>query len=186
MTQRALLVTGIIALAFAVAAALLVNYSPFDVAIDFIALALDAVAAGIAGRLILGGARVHRYYTLGVVLLSAIAAAILTSATTSYLISQVRLFGALSGNVSPTPSSTVITTGIIGLVVYVAAATVYGFAGTRQGMGIGSRIGLLLLLLAAVVPFANVLGLLGLTITALVRTTPGAATPTPAPPAASE
>ena len=67
---------------------------------------------------------------------------------------------------------------LIGIVAYLLAATVYGFAGTRQGVGVGARVGLLLLLLLAVLPVLNVLGLIGLTITAFTRTT--AAIPEPA------
>jgi hypothetical protein len=182
MTKRALLIAGIIGLIAAIVAALLINRAPFVLPIDFVALTLNGVAGGIAGRLILGEARVHRYYTLGVVLLSAIAAAILTSGSTSYLISQV----ALLSTPSRTPNGTVITTGIIGLIVYVVAATLYGFAGKRQGVGIGGRIGLLLLLLAAVIPVLNVLSLIGLMIVTIVRTKPDTATvATPAPPGAS-
>jgi hypothetical protein len=182
MTKRALLIAGIIGLVAAVAAALLINKAPFVVSIDFVALSLNVIAAGIAGRLVLGGARVHRYFTLGVVLLSAIAAALLTSATTSYLISQVPLLGP----VSPTPNGNVITAGIIGLIVYLVAAILYGFAGKRQGVGIGARIALLLLLLAAVIPVLNLLGLAGLTLASFVRGTRAPAPPaTPARPAAS-
>ena len=178
MTQRGLIVASIIGLAAAVAAALLLNRAALVQSIDLVVLALGILAAGIAGRVVLGPVRVHRYSALGVVLLSAIAAAILTSATTNYLINQAVSFG--RPNVVPT--GTVTTTAVIGLAVYVLAATVYGFAARRQGVRAGKRIGLLLLLLLAVFPVLDVLGLLGLAVSAFVRRT----TATPAPAAASE
>ncbi len=178
MTKRGLIVASIIGLVAASVAALLLNRAALVQSLDLLVLALNVVAAGIAGRVILGTVRVHRYFALGVVLLSAVAAVILTSATTNYLINQSVSFG----RANTVPTGTVIATAIAGFVVYLIAATVYGFAGARQGVGIGSRIGLLLLLLLAVIPVASVAGLLGLTITSFVRRTAA----TPAPPAASE
>jgi len=178
MTKRGLIVAGIIGLVAAAVASLLLPRAALVQSIDLVILALGVVAAGIAGRVALGSARVHRYFALGVVLFSAIAAAILASATTNYLISQTVSFG----RANPTPNATVITTAIIGLVVFLIAATVYGFACVRQGVGVRSRIGLLVLLLLATIPVLNVLGLIGLTITAFARTSAA----TPAPPAASE
>jgi hypothetical protein len=174
MTKRGLIVAGIIGLAAAITAGAVLNRAAAVQSIDLLVLGLDVIAAGIAGRLILGTARTHRYFALGTVLLSAIAAIILTSSTTNYLISQAVSFG----KPNPVPSAALVTTAIIGFVAYLLAATVYGFAGARQGVGVGSRVGLLLLLLLAVIPILNVLGLIGLTITAVART--GSATPAPA------
>lgn len=59
---------------------------------------------------------------------------------------------------------------IVGAVLYLAAATLYGFAGTAQGVPVGARTGLLVLLLLAMVPVANIPGLVGLTIVTYART----------------
>ncbi|MDQ1547610.1 MAG: hypothetical protein QOH69_2514 [Actinomycetota bacterium] len=177
MTKRGLIVASILGLVAAIIAALLLSRAAAFQSIDLLVLAFDILAAGLAGRVILGPVRVHRYFALGVVVLSAVAAAIFTSATTNDLIGLNVSFGA--PNYAPT--APVLTAAIVAFVVYLLAATVYGFASSRQGVGIGARIGLLLLLLLAVLPLLNVLGLIGFTITTLAR--PAA---TPAPAAASE
>jgi hypothetical protein len=177
MTKRGLIVASAIGLTAAVVSTLLLTRTAQFQPIDLVVLGLDIVAAGIAGRVILGRVQVHRYFSLGTAVLSAAAALILTSATTNYLIHLDVAFG----RVNYSPTTTIVVTAIIGLVVYLIAAVVYGFAGSRQGIPVGSRIGLLLLLLLAVIPALNVLGLIGLTISAIVR---GA--PTPTLPAASE
>jgi hypothetical protein len=167
------MIAAILGLVAAIVAALLLSRA----AIDLLVLGLDILAAGLAGRVILGTVRVHRYFTLGVVVLSAVAAAIFTSAVTNYLIEIDVKFGLPDY----TPTGPVLTTAIVAFVAYLLAATLYGFAGTRQGVGIGARIGLLLMLLLAVLPVLNVLGLIGFTITTLVRRPI-----TPVPAAASE
>jgi hypothetical protein len=176
MTKRGLIVASIIGLVAAVVSLLLLNRAAVSQTIDLLVIGLDIIAAAIAGRVILGRPRVHRYFALGMVVLSGIAAALLTAAGSNYLIHTAILFG----RVDYKPTGATILEGILGIVVYLIAATVYGFAGNRQGVKVGSRVGLLLLLLLAVVPALNVLGLIGITITAFVR---GVATP--APPAAS-
>jgi hypothetical protein len=178
MTKRSLIVASFIGLAAAIVSASILNRAAGLQTIDLLVLGLNIVAAGIAGRVILGQPRVHRYFALGTVLLSAIAAAILTTALTNYLINIDIAFGP----VNYAPTTTILVTALIGFVVYLLAATVYVITGSRQRIGIGSRVGLLVLLLLAVVPLLNVLGLIGFTITAFVRGT----AVTPAPPAASE
>jgi hypothetical protein len=177
MTKRGLIVASFIGLAAAIVSAALLTRAAASQPIDLTVLVLDILAAGIAGRVVLGPVRVHRYFSLGLVVLPAAAATILTSATTNYLIGLDISFG--RANYAPTGTAT--ATAIIGFVVYLVAATVYGFAGTRQGVGVGSRIGLLLLLLLAVLPALNVLGLVGIAITAFVRRAA-----TPVRPAVSE
>jgi hypothetical protein len=177
MTKRGLIVASILGLVAAIVSALLLSRAAGFQSIDVLVLGLDILAAGLAGRVILGTVHVHRYFTLGVVVLSAVAAAIFTSAVTNYLIEIDVKFGLPDY----TPTAPVLTTAIVAFVVYLLAATLYGFAGTRQGVRIGARIGLLLMLLLAVLPALNVLGLIGFTITNFVR--PAA---TPAPAAASE
>jgi hypothetical protein len=180
MTKRGLIIASIVGLVAAVVSVLLLNRAAAFEIIDLVYIGLDIVAAAIAGRVILGRPRVHRYFALGMVVLSGIAAALLTAAGSNYLIHTAIAIGRIDYK----PTGNTIVEGIAGIVVYLIAATVYGFAGTRQGVKVGGRVGLLLLLLLAVIPALNVLGLIGVTITAFVR---GAASPTttPAPPAAS-
>jgi hypothetical protein len=180
MTKRGLIVASIIGLVAAIVALLLLNRAAAFQIIDFLFIGLDLIAAGIAGRVILGQPRVHRYFALGIVVLSAISAAIFTAAGSNYLIHT-----AISlGHIDYSLPSVVIVEIVIGFIVYLIAATIYGFAGTRQAVPVGSRVGLLLLLLLSVIPAVNVLGLIGITITAFARRAAIAATPTP--PAASD
>jgi hypothetical protein len=165
MTKRANIVVSIIGFAATVVAAVLLNRAASVESIDLVILGLNVVAAGIAGRMIIGRVRVHRYFALGMVVLFAVAAAILTSSATNYLISQDVSFG----KADPVPNPSVVTAAVIGFVVYLLAATVYGFAGVRQMIGVGSRIGFLLLLLLAVLPLLNVLGLIGFTVLEFTR-----------------
>jgi hypothetical protein len=165
MTKRGLIVATIIGLAFAVAAAVVIDRAALQQSIDLIVLVLDVLAGGIAGRAILGVRRVHRYFALGLVVLSGASALISTSAVTNYLINQSVTFG----RPAPTPDGRVVVTVIIAFVVYLVAATIYGFAAAKQGVRGGARIGLLLLLLLAVIPALNVLGLLGFVIASAVR-----------------
>jgi hypothetical protein len=74
MTKRALLIASFIGLAFAAAATVLLAASTLTPAIDSGVLVLDVVAAGIAGRVILGRRRPFRYLTLGIVVCSGIGA----------------------------------------------------------------------------------------------------------------
>jgi hypothetical protein len=177
MTKRSLIIASIIGFVAAVVSALLISKAAANQSIDLLVLGLDVLAAGIAGRIILGGVRVHRYFSLGTVLFSAAAALILTTAVSNYLIHIDVSFG----HAEYAPTSGILIQAMVGFIVYLVAATIYGFAGTRQGVPVGTRVGLLLLLLLAVIPVLNVLGLIGFTIAAFVR-----GGPTPAPPAVSE
>jgi hypothetical protein len=180
MTRRAIIIASFIGLACAIVETGLIpgTLQVTDTALLSILVAvLTVAAAAIAGRTILGTTSVHRYYRLGVPLLSAISGLAFESAVTNWLIARQVSFGP-----APTaPSAVVVLALVIGALAYLGAATVYGFAGTRQGITIGSRIGLLLLLLLAVLPGLNVLGLAGFVATAFVRKAP-----TPAPAGASE
>lgn len=179
MTKPGLIFASFLGLALAVTATILIRLTLLTDFNDSLVLALDVVSAGIAGRVILGRRRPFRYFTLGIVVFSAIAAGFLTSATTSFLLSQAVIIGKASGEAS----GPMITSAVTGLVLYLAAATLYGFAGARLGVPLAGRIGLLVLLLLAVIPGLNVVGTLGFGILAFIRR-PKAATPKPA--AASE
>ena len=153
--------------------------------VSLVAAILGLLTAAIAGRIILGAKSVHRYYRAGVPILAAIAGIAAESAYSNWLISQDVLFGHPPTTLRPA----VIVAIVIAAVAYLLAATVYGFAGTSQGVKVESRVRLLLLLLLAVVPIANILGLVGLVIVGFLRKQADAApaTPTtPAPAVASE
>jgi hypothetical protein len=83
------------------------------------------------------------------------------------------------GPSSPLTTPTQIIAAIVAFAPYLVAATLYGFAGHAQGVKVGERTGLLVLLMLSVIPVLNILGLIGFLITAFRRTA------TPAPPAAS-
>ena len=75
-------------------------------------------------------------------------------------------------------NSTAFWIGLIaGFVAYLVGATAYGFAGQRQGVKVGARTALVVLLLLAVIPILDVVGLLGILITAIVRRGTTSATP---------
>jgi hypothetical protein len=165
MKKPTLIVVSFLGLALAVLATVLIRTTRLTEANDTLVLALEVIAAGIAGRVILGRRRPYRFFTLGVVVFSAAAGGILTSAVTSYLLSNAVVFGKASYAVS----GGTLATAIAGGVLYLAAATVYGFAGTRLGVPVLVRIGLLLLLLLAVFPGLNIVGMLGFAILSFVR-----------------
>jgi hypothetical protein len=165
MKKPTLIVTSFLGLVLATVATVLIKTTLLTEANDSLVLLLQVVAAGIAGRVILGRRRPFRFFTLGIVVFSAVAAGLLTSAVTSYLLSQAVIIGKASGHIS----GATVATAIVGGVFYLAAATTYGFAGTKLGVPLGGRIGLLLLLLLAVVPGASVVGMVGFTILAFVR-----------------
>lgn len=130
-------------------------------------LVFGMIAAASAGRALLGRGVTTRVARLAVPLLAAISYALFSSAASSLLLSS-HLLDALGKGSEPVSSSFVVAV-IIGGVAYLAAATLYGFAGIAQGVPVCSRVGLLLVLLLAVIPVLNVLGLAGFLVTALVR-----------------
>jgi hypothetical protein len=165
MKKRTLIIASFLGLALAVVAAVLIKTTLLTDANDTVVLLLEVLAAGIAGRVILGRRRPFRFFTLGIVVFSAVAAGLLTSAFTTYLISQAVSFGKASGVID----GGTLVIAIVGGVLYLAAATVYGFAGARLGVPLFTRIGLLLLLLLSVIPWVNVVGMLGFAILSFVR-----------------
>jgi hypothetical protein len=183
MTRRGILIASIVSLALAIVEAALlpttINILESGTGLSLVVALIGALAAGIAGRVILGTRRVHRYYTAGVPILSAVAGFAFESAVSSWLISHDVVFGPAPGGV---PLS--VTVGIlIGAVAYLGAATVYGFAGTRQGFRVRTRSQLLVLLLLSVIPFTAVLGGIGWVIVSIVWKPTDT---TPEPVAASE
>jgi hypothetical protein len=131
-------------------------------------LVFGMIAAAIAGRALLGRNATTRVARLAVPLLAAIAFALFSSAESSLLLSS-HLLDAL-GNISEPLSSSFVVAAILGAVAYLAAAALSGLAAAAQGVPTLSRVGLALVLLLAVIPVLNVLGLAGFVVTALVRT----------------
>jgi hypothetical protein len=171
MTKPGLIIASFLGLALAVTATILLRTAGLAASNDTTILVLDVIAAGIAGRVILGRRRPFRYLTLGIVVLSAVGAGFFSTAVTTYLITNKVWIGAT------------IASAITGGILYLIAATLYGFAGTKLGVRLMARIGLVLLLLLAMSPGLNVLGLLAFAILAFVRrpwATTSATTPEPA------
>jgi hypothetical protein len=180
MTRRGIIIASFVGLVFAAVESGLIPgtlLSANTAALTTVVVVLTVAASGIAGRVILGTASVHRYYRLGVPILAAIAGVAFESAVTNWLIAEQVQFGPAPTTLAPA----VVVALIIGAILYLAAATAYGFASSAQGVPVGSRVGLLVLLFLAVLPGLNVLGLIGFVVTAFVRKPA-----TPAPVAASE
>jgi hypothetical protein len=172
MKKLTLIIASFLGLALAIVAAVLIRTTLLNETNDTLVLLLEVVAAGIAGRVILGRRRPYRFFTLGIVVFSAVAGGLLTSAATTYLLSNAVVIGKATWQLS----GGTLASAIAGVVLYLAAATVYGFAGTRLGVPLLTRIGLLVLLLLAVFPGLNIVGMLGFAILSFLRrpkTTPG-------------
>jgi hypothetical protein len=171
MTKQSLLILTAVGFVFAIASSALVfatldpEHNNIPASLGY--LFLGMIAAAIAARALLGRGETTRMGRLTVPLLSAIAFAVLSSASTNLLIGS-HAFDSLSRVAEPVSTATIIAI-VIAAVIYLAAATIYGFVGTTQGVAVGSRVGLLLLLLLSIVPGANILGLMGFGITVLVR-----------------
>ncbi len=177
MKKLTLIIASFLGLALAVVAAVLIKTTLLNDTNDTLVLLLEVIVAGIAGRVILGRRRPFRFFTLGIVVFSAVGAGLLTSAVTTYLLSNAVVIGKATSQIS----GNTLASAIAGAVLYLAAATVYGFAGTRLGVPVLVRIGLLLLLLLAVFPGLNIVGMLGFAVLSFVRRPKT----TPARPAAS-
>lgn len=204
MSRIGILVSTFVGLVLAVVEAVLlprtISIDPGLTALGLLVGILGALAAGVAGRVILGTRRVHNYYKLSLPVLSAVAGFALASAITGYLIAH-DLFSnfaighhIVSGSGQASTPSSVIVAGIVGIVLYLSAAVVYGFAGTKQGVPLGARIGLLVVLLGSVLPYLNIIAFgFWIVVSVLRDRAPGAASgpdqpaePTPGLPAASE
>ena len=83
----------------------------------------------------------------------------------SSLLAVIVLFGP-----RPTRWFWIIPILLLTFVLYLIAATLYGFAGQAQGVKVGERTGLLVLLLMSCIPGLNILGAIGFLIVAPRRT----------------
>jgi hypothetical protein len=171
MSKRFLVILTAVGLVFAILSTLLfpssLEVQQINLPNTLGLLVFGMIAGATAGRALLGRGTTTRVARLAVPLLAAIAYALFSSAASSLLLSS-HLFDALGKTSEPVSNSFVVAV-IIGGIAYLAAATLYGYAGTAQGVPVWSRVGLLLLLLLAVIPVLNVLGLAGFLVTALVR-----------------
>ena len=93
MKKLTLIIASFLGLALAAVATILIRTTLLNESNDTLVLLLDVVAAGIGGRVILGRRRPFRFFTLGIVVFSAVAAGLLSSAVTTYLLSNAVVIG---------------------------------------------------------------------------------------------
>ena len=126
-----------------------------------------AVAAAVLGCFgVLGEVQTARMLAVATLVLTGIAAG-------AIYLAGIALSASVTGHIGPTAVANFPTEFFpwlaLGVLAYLAAAATYGSVGTAQGVPAGSRAGLLLLLLLAVVPVANILGLAGIVATTARR-----------------
>ena len=179
MSRRAILIMAIIGLVLAVASGALffVGIRTYDALLpSFAAVALSIAAAVFAGIVILGPIPTRRWFRVAIPLLSGLAAmeacyflALTLGPKNDELVCY--LDSANPGVCGPAPFDwTPVILGIVAFVLYLIAATLYGFAGQAQGVKVGARTGLLVLLLMSCIPGLNILGAIGFLIVAPRRT----------------
>jgi hypothetical protein len=184
MSKRGILILAIVGLALAILSSALFPLTLSVVSVNFGAtlgsLLGGMIAAAIAARVLIGRGSSRRVPRLAIPLLSAVAFAFFSSAAASLAISlHILDIFALSGAAQEKLGSSFVIAVIIGAVAYLVAATLYGFVGTAQGVNVGTRTGLLVILLLSVIPILNVLGLIVFLVAAIVRTPKIAATTVP-------
>jgi glucan phosphoethanolaminetransferase (alkaline phosphatase superfamily) len=172
MGKRGQIILGILGLAVAVLSTLFytsaVQINDHTTFLSVGSIITGALAAVFAVVILLAHGRAHNYVRLGLPLLAVVAFLSFSSSLSSFYIGT-RIDPKTQADHGAAHTTQFIIALIIGAVVYLIAATIYGFVGKRQGVKVGARIGLLLLLLLAVVPLADVVGLLGFIIVAIVR-----------------
>jgi hypothetical protein len=179
MSKRGILVMAIVGLVLAIVSSALFPFTlsvvSEDLAVTLTSLVTGMIAAAIAGRVLIGRGPSNRVPRLAIPLLSAIAFALFSSAASSLAISlHILDIYALPDAAQETLGSSFVVAVVIGAVAYLVAATLYGFVGTAQGVPVGTRTGLLVVLLLAVIPVVNVIGLVVFLVAAIVRTAPQA------------
>jgi hypothetical protein len=174
MSKRNLLILAVVGLVLAILSSALFPLTLSVVSVNFGAtltsLLGGMIAAAIAGRVLIGRGSSKRVPRLAIPLLSAIAFALFSSAAAGLAISlHILDIYAVAGAAQEKLGSSFIIALIIGAVAYLVAATLYGFAGTTQGVNVGTRTGLLVILLLSVIPILNVAGLIVFLVAAIVR-----------------
>jgi len=144
------------------------------------------IATGVlAGRSILGPLPTRQLFVVAIALLSGLSAAvawlIISDVIVTSQVSTLELKCYIVDGTcqSPPPDFTWLFGPVCAFVLYLIAATSYGFVGQSQGVKVGARTGLLVLLLLAMVPFANILGAAVLLVVAYRRKPVEAASPLP-------
>ncbi len=146
-----------------------------------VTLATGVASAVIAARSLLGQKPVRTAFRATIPILSGVSAAIswciIGGAVFTAGVSDLVLRCQYVNGVCEAPPPDLTWLFILGgaFVIYLIAATLYGFAGTAQGVPVGVRTGLLVLLLLSLIPVANILGLTGFVIAAFKRTAERAA-----------
>jgi hypothetical protein len=131
---------------------------------------VGALAALLAAVALFGPRPTRWFWVVPVALLAFFAAAFFNLAFADWNILHPFPLPYVPDSSLPLPPTAEITVSLIaGFVLYLVAATLYGFAGQAQGVKVGARTGLLVLLLLGVIPIVNILGLVGFLITSLTR-----------------
>jgi hypothetical protein len=134
---------------------------------------ISIAGAVFAALAILGTVPVRRFYAPLIALFTALAAAAslwLTSTAIHPVDDLVARFCLPSHpDCNPNPPDYSWVVGVGALLLYLVAATLYGFAGRTQGTPVGMRALKLVLLLLSIIPVLNVLGLAGFVVTAVRR-----------------
>ena len=131
-----------------------------------------AVAGTLAAVVLFGRRPTRWFWFLPVVVLSGVTALLTDAVLNAWLFVHQASFNTEGELVAVTggPSATdILVLCIVAAVLYLVAATLYGFAGQAQGVKVGARTGLLVLLLLSVVPLANIVGVIGFLVTAIRR-----------------
>jgi hypothetical protein len=115
---------------------------------------------------ILGEAAVRSPLVVSMVALSAVAFALFDLGFVSLASSAA---GYTGPNSIPGFTGNPVIFFVLGSLAYLVAATAYGFVSTAQGVPVGRRIGLLLLLLLAMFPVLDLAGAIGVLIATVLR-----------------
>jgi len=131
---------------------------------------VGALAALLAAVALFGPRPTRWFWVVPVAILPFLAAAFFNLAFADWNILHPFPLPYVPDTSFPLPPTGEITVSLIGgFVLYLIAATLYGFAGQAQGVKVGARTGLLVLLLLAVIPIVNILGLIGFLVTSITR-----------------
>jgi len=182
MSRRALRTNAVVGLVLAVVSNLFLatafvgngGYAALGGGADFInallipasagAILLGPAAAVLAAIVLTGPNPTRRLYRWLIPILIAVAAIFAWFEIGGGIVSSQ-----VSDMMDTPPDPSVYYTPVIAFVLYLIAATLYGFAGQAQGVKVGARTGLLVLLLLAVIPIVNIVGLIGFLVTSITR-----------------
>lgn len=179
MRRSTVVATSIIGLALATASAMaffvMLRGAPCGPALGCSLLfssPISVAGAVFAALAILGTVPVRRFYAPLIASFTALAAAAaslwLTSTAVPHFDDLVARFCLPSHpDCNPNPPDYSWVIGVGAVLLYLVAATLYGFAGRTQHTPVGTRAVKLVLLLLSIIPVLNVLGLAGIVVTAV-------------------